>query len=65
MMRNFPHHLFYERNFMEDIILIEYKWNSGVYQLKDMIKLVEDQKLTKQEFFDITRYNYNGVTKNL
>lgn len=65
MMRSFPHHLFYERNFMEDIILIEYKWNSGVYQLKDMIKLVEDQKLTKQEFFDITRYNYDGVTKKL
>lgn len=50
---------------MEDIILIEYKWNSGVYQLKDMIKLVEDQRLTKQEFFDITRYNYDGVTKKL
>lgn len=50
---------------MEDIILIEYKWNSGVYQLKDMIRLVENQKLTKQEFFDITRYNYDGVTKKL
>lgn len=48
---------------MEDIILIEYKWNHGVYELKDMIELVKNQRLTKQEFFDITRYNYDGVIK--
>lgn len=64
-MRRNPHYLFYERKFMEDIILIEYKWNHGIYELKDMIELVKNQKITKQEFFDITRYNYDGVIKRL
>ena len=65
-MRRNPHYLFFMKgSFMKDTILIEYKWNQGIYELKDMIELVKDQKLTKQEFFDITRYNYDGVTKKL
>lgn len=43
--------------------LIRYKWESGVYRLKEMIELVKKEKITQQQFFDITRYNYNGVVK--
>lgn len=46
---------------MESINVIKYKWQHGVYDLKDMIILVEKDLLNKQEFFDITRYRYHGV----
>ena len=46
---------------MESYDLIEYKWEQGVYNLKDMIKLVDNKEITKKQFFQITRYNYDGV----
>ena len=48
---------------MEDKSLITYKWESGVYDLEDLIKLVENEELTVDEFFEITRLNY-AATKN-
>jgi len=48
---------------MEDKSLITYKWESGVYDLEDLVKLVENEELTVDEFFEITRLNY-AATKN-
>ena len=48
---------------MESVSVIQYKWKVGVYDLKDMIKMVKDGIIDKYEFFDITRYNYDGVTE--
>ena len=45
--------------------LIIYKWEHKVYDLQDMVKLVQDSVITKDDFFDITRYNYDGVTDNI
>ena len=47
---------------MESVSVIQYKWKVGVYDLKDMIKMVKDGIINKDEFFDITRYNFDGVT---
>ena len=43
--------------------LIKYKWQTGVYKIQDMLKLVDDETISKQDFFKITRYNYNGIKK--
>lgn len=46
---------------MENKILIQYKWQHGVYQLKDMIKMVESDIITKEDFFYITRFDFDGI----
>lgn len=51
------------RNKVDKNNLIRYKWESGVYELKKMIELVKEGKITQQQFFDITRCNYRGVTQ--
>ena len=43
--------------------LIRYKWETGVYGLKEMNQLVEQNVITKEQFFDITRYHYNEELK--
>lgn len=48
---------------MEDINLVKYKWEHGVYALKQMITLVQQGFLTEEDFFDITRCHYNMVLK--
>ena len=45
----------------EEITLIQHKWKNGTYQLTDMVQLVRDKVITKEEFFYITRFNFNGV----
>lgn len=49
---------------MESFSLIKYKWESGVYTLKEMIQLVKQQELSQQQFFDITRYDYNNIKQS-
>ena len=46
---------------MESIGIIQYKWDCGIYDLKAMVRLVEDKVINKDQFFDITRYSFNGV----
>ena len=46
---------------MEDKNLIKYKWDSGVYSLEDMVKLVLDNIINEEQFFSITSYNFRGV----
>lgn len=41
--------------------LVKYKWQTGVYKIQDMLKLVKDEIISKQDFFKITRYNYDGI----
>ena len=43
--------------------LITYKWHEGVYSLEDLLILVKYKKLTPDEFFDLTRLNYEGLLK--
>ena len=46
---------------MDTYVIIQYKWQHGIYELKDMIQFVENKILSKQQFFEITRFNYDGV----
>ena len=47
---------------MEDKSLISYKWEQGIYELKDMIQLVQQGIINEDQFFEITRYNFNGIS---
>lgn len=50
---------------MESILLIKRKWEAGVYTLQYLGYLVKKGILTKDDFFEITRYNYDGVKDSL
>lgn len=49
---------------MESYIVINYKWQTGVYDLKKMIQLVKNNNLTKEDFFEITRKHYDKIKNN-
>jgi hypothetical protein len=46
---------------MESYDLIKYKYEIGVYSLDYLCRLVDTNKISKQEFHMITSYNYTGV----
>ena len=45
----------------ESYHLIKFKYNKGVYSLKEMCKFVEDGLITEKEFHLITSYNYKAI----
>lgn len=49
--------------FLESSAITTYKWDQGVYSLKDMVILVRYNQITPEQFFEITRYNYNTIEK--
>lgn len=48
---------------MENENIITYKWEQGVYSLKDLIYLVEFKQITPAQFFEITRQHYDTITQ--
>lgn len=46
---------------MDTYNIIVYKWEHGVFSIEDMIRMVDSKILSKEQFFEITRYNYDGV----
>ena len=46
---------------MESLVIIRYKWQQGVYTLRQMMKMVQDGDITKDQFFSITRFHYDGI----
>lgn len=49
---------------MEDLSLIKYKYDMGVYGINILINLVEEQKITYEQFKEITDFDYSGVTSS-
>lgn len=49
---------------MESTGIIQYKWKVGVYDLKDMVKMVKDGVINKYDFFNITRYYFDSVVES-
>lgn len=47
----------------EDIKLIEYKYNNGIYNLHDVFNLVKEGYLTKEAFHWVTFYSYDGLKR--
>lgn len=43
--------------------MLKYFYEMGVYSVEEMIKYVDDEIITKQEFHEITGYNYIGIKK--
>ena len=43
--------------------LIKYKWRHGIYSIEEMLKLVENNEITIEEFEDITGKSYKGIKK--
>ncbi len=48
----------------ENVHLIRYKYEVGVYTLKYVFILVETNQITKEEFHMITGFDYDGIKKN-
>ena len=48
---------------MESENLITYKWDEGIYSIQDMLILVKYKKITPEQFFEITRYNYAAAAQ--
>lgn len=42
-----------------------YKIKDGLYSLEDLKILVKYKKLTEDQFFEITRFNYAAVVQKL
>lgn len=55
--------LLYDGGKMESKELINYKWQEGIYNLNYMLNLVKNKNITEEDFFNITRLNFNGVIK--
>ena len=45
-------------------LIIKYKWEYGIYSLKDMVNLVLKNVITKEQFFSITRYNFQSAKES-
>lgn len=48
---------------MENFSLIKYKWEHGIYDLNKMISLVNQKQINKEDFINITGYNFDGLNK--
>lgn len=46
---------------MENLAILQYKWDTGVYGLKELSELVQLKEITEKDFFEITRYNYKSI----
>ena len=45
--------------------LIKYKWEQGVYGIKDMVSLVEIGTITSENFKEITRKDYKAIREKI
>ena len=46
---------------MENLTILQYKWDTGVYGLEELSELVQSKEITEKDFFEITRYNYKSI----
>ena len=44
--------------------ILEYQYKMGTCSLSDLIRLVKEKELTEEDFFEITRLNYQGLIKS-
>lgn len=48
----------------EKISLLKIMWDYGVYSLQELFDMAKKEKITKEEFHNITGYNYEGIKKS-
>lgn len=44
--------------------ILTYQYKMGTCSLNDLIRLVKEKELTEEDFFEITRLNYQGLIKS-
>ena len=49
----------------ESFLLIKNKYEMGAYDLEDLLNMVENKIINKEEFFDITTFNYDGLKSRI
>ena len=49
---------------MESYSLIKYKYQTGTYDIKKMLLLVQQHIITQEDFKNITCFNYKGYLQN-
>lgn len=47
----------------QSLNIIEYKYKMGAYSLETLVDKVKNKELTQDEFFSITRKNYQGFRR--
>lgn len=48
---------------MNNYDMIKYFFETGIYEVEDVLKSVEEKLITADEFHLITGYNYEGIKK--
>ena len=43
--------------------LLKFKFEHGVFDLKDLVMLVQGELITKEDFVDITRLHYDSINE--
>ena len=49
---------------MKDLEILKYIWEQGMLSLRKFFNMTTEGTLTEEEFFIITRYNYQGLKKS-
>ena len=49
----------------EKFDVIRYKYLTGIYNLNKMIQLVDERRITKEEFHFITTYSYETIKERV
>ena len=47
----------------EKLYTLKYMWEYGAYSLHEIFDMVKENKITEEDFNEITRYNYQGIKK--
>lgn len=48
----------------DDLFNLRYKYEYGVFSLKDIFNMVKEKKINEEEFHIVTGYNYKGIKKS-
>ena len=49
---------------MESINIIQYKYKMGALSIKQLVEMEENQEISEDDFFEITRKNYQGFRQS-
>lgn len=50
---------------MDSLNIIQFKWDCGVYDLRVMCDLVDNHRITEEQFHEITRKCYKVIKEQI
>ena len=48
----------------DDLVNLKYKYEYGVFSLKEIFDMTKEEKIGEEEFHIITGYNFQGIKKS-